>query len=255
MQITEALLEELIKMVWEASDAVLALYQGHCDYVTKFDGSPLTEADLASHDIITRTLHTLTPDIPIISEENADLEHLEWQNPQQFWLIDPLDGTKEFINYNGEFTINVALIEEHQPVLGIVAAPALNLLYAGFKGGEAIKMDRHGNRQSIQVIQPAEEGLYVVGSRSHGDQKAMDAYLINKKVAQFMAVGSSLKFCKIAEGNAHLYPRIGHTMEWDTAAGHTILTAAGGQVEALDGKPLVYGKKGFKNPFFVAKAL
>lgn len=254
VQLTESLLNQLIDIVWEASDVVLRLYQNHFDYSVKSDGSPLTQADLASHEIIVQKLQGLTPDIPIISEENADFEHMEWKNPRQFWLVDPLDGTKEFIHRNGEFTINVALIDEHQPVLGVVAAPALKTLYAGFKKGGAIKLDRAGNKKNIHVISPTNQGLYVVGSRSHGDQAAMEAYLVNKKVTQFIAIGSSLKFCKIAEGAAHLYPRLGRTMEWDTAAGHAILAAAGGRVERLDGRPLSYGKQGFENPHFVAKS-
>ncbi|MGQ3887928.1 3'(2'),5'-bisphosphate nucleotidase CysQ [Legionella sp. CNM-1927-20] len=255
IETNNALLDKIINIAWEASDAVLTLYQGKVDYCIKSDNSPLTQADLASHKIIVKKLCALTPKVPIISEENTDLENLNWQNSHQFWLVDPLDGTKEFINKNGEFTINIALIEKNQPVLGVVAAPALDILYAGFRGGDAIKMDKNGNKEVIKVTHPTEDGVYVIGSRSHNDPEAMDTFLLDKKVAKFIAIGSSLKFCKIAEGSAHLYPRLGYTMEWDTAAGHAILLAAGGNVEQLKGKPLLYGKKGFKNPFFVAKAI
>ncbi|WP_133128110.1 3'(2'),5'-bisphosphate nucleotidase CysQ [Legionella nagasakiensis] len=255
IQTTEALLNKLIDIAWEASDAVLDIYQNNIDYSIKSDGSPLTQADLASHEIIVTKLHALTPEMPIISEESANLESIEGQNPHQFWLVDPLDGTKEFINRNGEFTINIALIEATQPVMGVVCAPALHTLYAGLKGKGAFKMDSAGHKKPITVLKTTKEGLYVVGSRSHGAPAAMDAYLANKKIARFIATGSSLKFCKIAEGTAHLYPRLGRTMEWDTAAGHAVLAAAGGSVEQLDGTPLYYGKKGFENPHFVAKAI
>ncbi|WP_131783501.1 3'(2'),5'-bisphosphate nucleotidase CysQ [Legionella gresilensis] len=255
IEINNTLLDKIISIAWEASDAVLRLYQDKVDFCIKSDNSPLTQADLASHKIIVKKLSALTPKVPIISEESTNLEPINWQNAQQFWLVDPLDGTKEFINNNGEFTINIALIENNQPVLGVVSAPALNILYAGFKEGGAIKMCKNGNRQVIGVTNLTEDGLYVVGSRSHNDVEAMNNYLLNKKVAKFIAIGSSLKFCKIAEGSAHLYPRLGYTMEWDTAAGHAILLAAGGNVEQLKGQPLLYGKKGFKNPFFIAKAI
>ena len=251
---TSALLENLISIGWQAANRVFELYQESITFSSKADGSPLTQADLASHQIITEKLHLLLPDAVIISEENTNLDSVPLKNSHQFWLVDPLDGTKEFINRNGEFTINIALIEAGQPILGIVCAPALNILYAGLKDHGAFKMDKSGMKVPITVMNSAPEGLYVVGSRSHGDKAAMDVYLAQQKVASFVATGSSLKFCRIAEGRAHLYPRLGRTMEWDTAAGHAVLAAAGGEVTTLDGKGLHYGKEGFENPHFVAKS-
>ena len=251
---TKALLNNVINIGWQASKRIMEIYQQTIEISNKDDGSPLTQADMASHHLIMDTLGALLPDSVIISEENADLDTMKWNNPQQFWLIDPLDGTKEFINRNGEFTINIALIDAGQPVLGMVCAPALNTLYAGMQGYGAFKMNKLGERASIAVISDAPNGLHVLGSRSHADQTAMEHFLKNKKIASFKACGSSLKFCQIAEGLAHLYPRFGRTMEWDTAAGHAVLMAAGGEVKCLDGKSLCYGKAGFENPHFIAKA-
>ena len=250
---TAALLEDIISIGWQAANKILALYQESITFSNNADGSPLTQADLASHQLITKKLQLLVPDAVIISEENTGLENIPWKNHHQFWLVDPLDGTKEFINHNGEFTINIALIEAGQPILGIVCAPALNILYAGLKDHGAFKMDRLGVKIPITVMNTALEGLHVVGSRSHGDKAAMDTYLAKQTIASFTSIGSSLKFCLIAEGRAHLYPRLGRTMEWDTAAGHAVLAAAGGEVIRLDGELLYYGKKGFENPHFIAK--
>jgi 3'(2'), 5'-bisphosphate nucleotidase len=169
-----------------------------------------------------------------------------------FWLVDPLDGTKEFVSRNGEFTVNVALIDQGVPVLGVVAAPTLGLLWAGAQGVPAFMDDASGSRRHIRCRDIPPEGLTVMGSRSHGDAAAMERLLAGRRVAQLVAAGSSLKLCRIAEGAADLYPRLGRTMEWDIAAGHAVLLAAGGETSRLDGEPLRYGKAGFENPHFVA---
>lgn len=253
IHLTPSLLDDVIKISQKAADAVLQFYEEGFDYTIKSDGSPLTQADLASHHIITRMLQDLTPDTLIISEEQTSFQ---WPKEQtkQFWLIDPLDGTKEFINRNGEFTVNIALIDEEKPVLGVVSCPAQKTIYAGLLSQGAYKLNSCLEKELISVSPYNQEGLCVVGSRSHGDQKAMADYLTNYPVTKYIPTGSSLKFCKIAEGSAHIYPRLGRTMEWDTAAGHAVLSAAGGHVETLDGMPLVYGKSGFENPHFVAKS-
>jgi 3'(2'), 5'-bisphosphate nucleotidase len=253
LKANKELLNKVIDIAWEASKAVLDIYQSDFEYSMKSDGSPLSTADSRSHEIICEKLRALSPNTPIISEESSDLDTIAYQDVHSFWLVDPLDGTKEFIKKNGEFTINIALIEANKPTLGVVLAPVLNILYAGLDGDEAFKIDALGRKQSIRVNNSFEDGVSVVSSRSHGDQTAMNAYLINQKVIQTLAVGSSLKFCKVAEGAAHIYPRLGRTMEWDTAAGHGVLLAAGGVVECLNGTMLSYGKKDFANPHFVAK--
>jgi 3'(2'), 5'-bisphosphate nucleotidase len=168
-----------------------------------------------------------------------------------FWLVDPLDGTKEFISRNGEFTVNVALVHRGEPVLGAVFAPALGRMFAGVAGQGAWLEDAQG-RRAIHCRQVPEAGLTVVASRSHGDAAALDAFLAGRKVAALANAGSSLKLCLVAAGEADLYPRLGRTMEWDIAAGHAVLAAAGGAVRTLDGSPLRYGKPGFDNPHFAA---
>jgi 3'(2'), 5'-bisphosphate nucleotidase len=173
---------------------------------------------------------------------------------ERFWLVDPLDGTREFIDRNGEFTVNIALVEHGMPSLGVVYAPALQRLFAGASGGIACVEDA-GRRSTIRCRQPPTDGLTVVASRSHADMAALDAYLADTKVASWRRVGSSLKLCLVAAGEADLYPRLGRTMEWDIAAAHAVLGAAGGSVTDLAGTPLLYGKPGFENPHFVARGL
>ena len=170
----------------------------------------------------------------------------------RFWLVDPLDGTKEFLKRNGEFTVNIALIERGTPVLGVVLAPASGRLFAGAAGAGAFVEDESGRRMTIVCRRVPAAGLTVVSSRSHGDVEALNAYLAGRIVASHVTAGSSLKFCLVAGGEADLYPRFGRTMEWDTAAGHAILRAAGGRVTDLNGAELRYGKPDFANPHFVA---
>jgi 3'(2'), 5'-bisphosphate nucleotidase len=244
-----ALLAVVRPLAEEAGRATLRFY-GITDAATKADGSPVTAADQAAEDIILPALRALTPEIPVVSEEEASKGLSPEVTGTRFWLVDPLDGTREFLNGNGEFTVNIALIEHGVPVLGVVVVPALGETYAG-AAGAAVLEDKSGERR-ISVRGVPEEGLTVVGSRSHGDAEAMETFLDGRKVASFRAAGSSLKLCLIARGEADLYPRFGTTMEWDIAAGHAVLRAAGGRVETLDGGEFVYGKPGYKNPHFVA---
>jgi 3'(2'), 5'-bisphosphate nucleotidase len=246
-----ALLAALRPVAEEAGRATLRFY-GSTASAAKADGSPVTAADQAAEDIILPRLRALTPDIPVVSEEEASKGLSPAVTGPRFWLVDPLDGTREFLNGNGEFTVNIALVEHGAPVLGIVVVPALDETYAGAAPGTATLRDRHGERP-IRVRVPPPEGLTVMGSRSHGDAGAMAAFLQGRTVAHFKAAGSSLKLCLIARGDADLYPRLGTTMEWDIAAGHAVLNAAGGRVITLDGGPFTYGKPGYRNPHFVAE--
>ena len=244
------LLERIATIAREAGDAAMAVYRNNYTVRGKGDGSPVTEADERAEAVILERLAQLTPGIPVVSEEQA----AAGSNPAfgaRFWLVDPLDGTKEFIKRNGEFTINIALVDARRPMLGVVLAPALGRLYAGAHGRGARLEDAAGRRDiACRSVPP--EGITVVASRSHGDADALDDFLVGRKVAAQTNAGSSLKFCLVAAGEADLYPRLGRTMEWDTAAGHAVLLAAGGSVTTLDGKDLCYGKPGLDNPHFVA---
>ncbi len=245
-----ALLAAAIPIAEEAGRATMAFY-GLSESMAKADGSPVTAADQAAEDIILPALRHLTPDIPVVSEEEASKGLSPDVTAERFWLVDPLDGTKEFLSGNGEFTVNIALIEHGVPVLGVVVVPALGETYAGAGPGTATLTDRGGTR-TIQVRAAPAEGLTVVGSRSHGDADAMEAFLGGRRVAAFRAAGSSLKLCLLARGEADLYPRLGTTMEWDIAAGHAVLRAAGGRLELLDGGRFTYGKPDYRNAHFAA---
>jgi 3'(2'), 5'-bisphosphate nucleotidase len=245
-----ALLAAVIPVAQEAGRATMGFY-GQCTASEKADGSPVTAADQAAEDIILPALRALTPDIPVVSEEESAKGLTPEVTGESFWLVDPLDGTKEFLNGNGEFTVNIALIERRVPVLGVVVVPARNETYAGAGPGTATLTDASGTR-AIKVRTPPPEGLTVVGSRSHGDAAAMEAFLHGLTVSAFRAAGSSLKLCLIAQGEADLYPRLGTTMEWDIAAGHAVLASAGGTVLTTDGAPLLYGKPAYRNPHFAA---
>jgi 3'(2'), 5'-bisphosphate nucleotidase len=244
------LLEQIIEVTHLAGAAILEIYATDFDVAKKSDASPVTAADENAEAIILKALAKIAPDIPVISEEAASAGHIP-DVGNRFWLVDPLDGTKEFISKNGEFTVNIALIENHKPVLGVVLAPALNRLFAGVVGEGAFIEDANG-RRAIKCRKEPAEGLTVVSSRSHGDAAALDAFLAGRKVASSVNAGSSLKLCLIATGEADMYPRLGRTMEWDIAAGHAVLSAAGGYVKTLEGKELGYGKDGLDNPHFVA---
>jgi 3'(2'), 5'-bisphosphate nucleotidase len=249
----DQLLERLVPVVRAAGKIVLDIYATDFSIRHKADASPVTEADDAAEAAILAALALLTPDIPVISEEAAAAGHFP-QIGDRFWLVDPLDGTKEFINRNGEFTVNVALIENTRPVLGVVLAPALDRLFGGVVGGGAF-VEQAGQRCRIHCRQVPPEGLTVVASRSYGDAKALEGFLSGRHVARQTTAGSSLKLCLVAAGEADLYPRLGRTMEWDIAAGDAVLRAAGGNVRTLDGADLRYGKADFANPHFYASGL
>ena len=246
-----AFLLAAIQPVAEEAGAAALRYYGAAAATMKSDGSPVTAADQAAEDIILAALADLTPEIPVIAEEAMAKGLAPDVVGRRFWLVDPLDGTREFLSGNGEFTVNIALIEQGRPVLGIVVAPALGQTFAGCGAGTATLADADGERP-IRVRPVPVEGETVVGSRSHGDPAAMERFLADRRVAAFRAAGSSLKLCLIAQGAADFYPRFGPTMEWDIAAGHAVLAAAGGRVVTLEGEPFLYGKPDYRNGPFIA---
>lgn len=219
---------------------------------SKADASPLTEADLRAHNLILERLGQLRPQLPVLSEEAADTPYSERARWSRYWLVDPLDGTKEFLSRNGQFTVNIALIEEHRPLLGVVHVPVGDTTYGGIPGRGAWRQEAAGPQQAIRVAAHSATPLRVVGSRSHrGD--SLDAFLERVEPYELHAIGSSLKFCLLAEGAADVYPRLGPTSEWDTAAAHGVLLAAGGSVVRLDGVALQYNsREALLNPYFVA---
>ncbi len=245
-----ALLERVVAIARQAGEVVMDVYATDFAVRDKDDASPVTAADERAEAVIVPALQTLLPGVPVVAEEAVARGHAP-QVAERFWLVDPLDGTREFANRNGEFTVNIALIEGGVPVLGVVLAPALARLFAGAVGLGAFVEDGAERRAIVCRAVPA-EGLTVLASRSHGNAAAQDAFLAGRKVASVKRAGSSLKLCLIAAGEADLYPRFGRTMEWDIAAGHAVLRAAGGQVRCLDGEGLRYGKPGFENPHFYA---
>lgn len=252
-----ALENGLIEIARKAGAAIMEIYKTDFEVRTKDDASPVTEADEAAEAIILPGLLALTPDVKIVSEESAGAGNVPDVSDETdfFWLVDPLDGTKEFIKRNGEFTVNIALIAKGVPIMGVVYAPALEKLYfGGPDGAKLIENNTDPKTTTITVRPMPEDGIVVVGSRSHGDPDAMKAFLGDLKVREMRPAGSSLKLCLIAQGEADLYPRLGRTMEWDIGAGHAVLAAAGGTVENMDGRPFVYGKGDFANPYFIARS-
>jgi 3'(2'), 5'-bisphosphate nucleotidase len=242
----------------EAGEAILTHYaEQRTRLAEKSDGSPLTAADLVAHRIIEAGLRRYYPHIPVISEESADKSLAAGQ--ADFWLVDPLDGTSEFLHGNGEFTVNIALIHNRVPVLGVVHAPVLGRTWLGQRGTGAWRVGARAEHEThaltedmepIRVTAPA-DAVRVVASRSHADVRTMELIAAIPRQRSVFA-GSSLKFCMLAEGGADLYPRLGATMEWDTAAAQCVLEAAGGKVISLDGEALDYGKADWRNPHFLA---
>ncbi len=244
----------------EAGRAILEVYaKTELNISYKADESPLTLADLASHRHIVKQLKELSPDIPVLSEESQHLPFSERQNWTTFWLVDPLDGTKEFIKRNGEFTVNIALIHNNQPVLGVVHAPVLDVSYVAAKSLGAFKTTSEGQTTRISVQDYQQGSLNIVASRSHAGPET-ELFLTRLKATfpniQLLSVGSSLKFCLVAEGRAHLYPRFGPTMEWDTAAAQCVIEEAGGSVLNIgSGESLRYNHKdSLLNPFFIVSS-
>jgi 3'(2'), 5'-bisphosphate nucleotidase len=246
----EKLLEPVVALAIEAGAAILAVYATNFDVQSKSDESPLTLADLASQRCIAAGLAALTPDIPIISEEAGLPDFAVRAQWPRYWLIDPLDGTKEFVSRNGEFTVNIALIDDHRPIFGVVHVPVQAKTYIGCMGCGS-ELREQGRITAINVAEQSQSPVRVVGSRSHRGS-SLDAFLDNLGEHDMVPMGSSLKFCTVAEGKADVYPRLGPTSEWDTAAAQAVVEQAGGQVLELDGKPLSYNrKKDILNPWFV----
>lgn len=250
----QRLLPRVSEIAEQAGAAILAVYETTFAATEKADRSPLTEADLAAHRVIMAGLEQLTPNWPILSEEGRGISYAERHAWPCFWLVDPLDGTREFIKRNGEFTVNIALVVGHQPVLGVVYRPVNGLLYSGIVGVGAVREDPTDGRRPIHAVTQAQDPLRVVASRSHGSDRLEQA-LAQLGPHERVSMGSSLKLCLVAEGSADLYPRLGPTSEWDTAAAHAVVAAAGGRVCDLSGEDLRYNQReSLLNPEFLVCA-
>jgi 3'(2'), 5'-bisphosphate nucleotidase len=248
-----SLLPQLESIARRAGAVIMDVYGQDFAVTNKADNSPVTEADQRAEAVILPELASLIPGVPIIAEEEVAAGRIPNIPNKTFWLVDPLDGTKEFIKRNGEFTVNIGLIENGQPRLGIVFAPALNRLWAGAVPGLAYVVDESGHRQSIACRIAPKSGAVVVSSRSHNNSEPLEKWLSALEAPSIDYAGSSLKFCKVAEGAADYYPRFGPTCEWDIAAAHAVLCAAGGEVVSFEGQPMEYGKPKFLNGNFLAK--
>lgn len=242
----------------ECGRVIMGIYESDFEVERKADKSPVTEADEASEAVILKALAEIAPDIPVVAEEQCAAQGFPEFDGSTFWCVDALDGTKEFIRRRGDFTVNIALVVDGVPALGLVYAPVHGTLYRGIvcpqSGASAASVTRNGTRTPIAVRPKPDNGLTIVGSASHQVKDAMDAFLAEHDVADMIAIGSSLKFCLVAEGKADLYPRFGPTCEWDTAAGHAVLRAAGGSVKTFDGDHLPYKKESarYLNGTFIA---
>lgn len=247
------LLHDVVTLARDAGRAILGIYASSFTVQEKDDSSPLTAADLRSQEVLLAGLRKLLPEVPVLSEESESTGWEERSGWDWLWVIDPLDGTKEFVQRNGEFTVNVALVHDHRPVLGVVHAPVLETDYYACEGYGAFKS--HGDSSGpIHAADRAASPVRVVGSRSHRGS-SLDGFLERVGPHELVAVGSSLKFCLVAEGSADVYPRLGPTCEWDTAAGQCVLEQAGGHVVDLEGRPLTYNARTeLLNPFFLAFA-
>ncbi|CAB1274708.1 3'(2'),5'-bisphosphate nucleotidase CysQ [Candidatus Nitrosacidococcus tergens] len=254
LNISTQFIDSIIDISELAGEKILTIYRKGFTVAHKKDYSPLTEADLMAHKTIVQRLKSLFPDIPILSEESKKIPFSERSTWQKYWLVDPLDGTKEFIKGNGEFTVNIALIENNQPILGVVYAPALDQLYYAAKGYGAYRRKK-GKITGLKTKSRTEGvPVQVVGSRSHGDSY-LKAFLLDIGEYHLIAMGSSLKFCLVAEGKADIYPRFGLTSEWDTGAAQCIVEESGGSVIDLKGEVLRYNTKdSLLNPYFLTVA-
>jgi 3'(2'), 5'-bisphosphate nucleotidase len=245
-------MHKVITIAKQAGDKIMQIYNKDFSVELKVDQSPLTEADLASHHLICDELSKLYPDIPILSEESTDTFQLADENAC-FWCVDPLDGTKEFIKKNDEFTVNIALIQNQQSILGVIGVPEKNIVYAAVKGEGAFKQQEEKELQTIQVKSPDSNHLTFAVSRSHLDEKTKN--MVEEHQAEMLQAGSALKLAFVAEGLVDLYPRFGPTMLWDVAAGHCIINEAGGQVLCAENQqPMAYNINHMKNDSFIAMA-
>ncbi|MCB2102665.1 MAG: 3'(2'),5'-bisphosphate nucleotidase CysQ [Rhodobacterales bacterium] len=242
----------MIDIAKRAGEEIMAIYKTDFEVVSKADDSPVTLADQKAEAVILKAIREeVTDQIPIMAEEEVAAGRMPDVGQGPFFLVDPLDGTKQFVSKRGEFTVNIALIENGEPIFGVVHAPAINATYWGSRNGAFAETDGAKPRP-IGVRKPGREGVVAVVSRSHRTSE-VDDFLKDYKVKEEISSGSSIKFCLVATGRADIYPRMGRTMEWDTAAGHAVLKFAGGSVTRVDGTPLTYGKPGHDNPHFVAK--
>ena len=245
-------LNQVVAIAKDAGKAIMQVYEGEVAVSRKEDNTPLTEADLAAHRIIEDGLASLTPRLPVLSEESDDLTYATRAAWEAYWLVDPLDGTREFIKRNGEFTVNIALIEQHRPVLGVVYAPALDLLYFAVQGAGAWRQQGDQPPQEIAVKHYDAAKVLVAGSRSHGGDRLTE-FLGKLGEYELISMGSSLKICLVAEGRADVYPRLGPTSEWDTAAAQCVLEEAGGRLVDNQNRPFSYNtKESLLNPDFFA---
>lgn len=244
-------LPALLDLADRAGAEIMRIYATDFNVEHKDDDSPLTQADLAAHRCLVAGLNALTPDIPVLSEESDDISWSTRQQWQRYWLIDPLDGTKEFVNKSGEFTVNIALIDAHEPVLGVVHVPATGISYYGSRDAGAYRRDSEDTHHFIQAAKQHRKPTIVVGSKSHRTPE-LEQYLANLGEHDLTSMGSSLKFCLVAEGEADVYPRLGPTCEWDTAAAQAVVQAAGGLVTDCNMQPLRYNEKeSLLNPSFL----
>ena len=253
LNVSISLAEQIGEVARRAGRVIMDVYHSDFDVEVKDDASPVTRADREAEDMIFRMIREgITGKYPLVGEESVSAGKTPVVGDQPFWLIDPLDGTKEFISRNGEFTVNIALIEAGIPILGVVHLPVSDDTFIAVRAGVFAQYGGVGKASQISCRTAPKDGLTAIASRSHMT-KGAETYLAGLPVKQRISAGSSLKFCRLAEGKADVYPRFGPTMEWDTAAGHAVLMYAGGQVITEDGMPLKYGKPEFRNPFFIAR--
>lgn len=248
----KTLAQDVARIAVAAGAEIMSVYNDpNCKVLDKADKSPLTKADLKAHTLIVAALEKLSPQLPILSEESMPPAFAERKSWSAYWLVDPLDGTKEFLSRNGEFTVNIALIEDHKPILGVVYVPARDTTYWGIPGVGAYRVVGKSRPEEIHVTRHAATPLRIVGSRSHAGA-SLEGYLARIGAHVLVPTGSSLKLCLVAEGQADLYPRLGPTSEWDTAAAHGVVVAAGGDIVAASGEPLLYNaKEDILNPSFI----
>lgn len=253
-------LDSIINVSKNAGQNILDIYNDENKFNNieiKKDNSPLTLADKASNNIICSSLKKLYPDIPILSEEGKTIDYYERKKWNNFWLIDPLDGTKEFIKRNGEFTVNIALIKDSKPILGVVYAPVLDITWYGSKDIGSFKIEGDSNSKKINVINSIDnnKNIKIVSSRSHSNNPKLEEYTSQFNKFELIKMGSSIKICLVADGSAHYYPRFGPTMEWDTAAAHAIVKYAGGNILNINSKlELRYNKENLLNPGFLVNS-
>ena len=249
-------LQPVINIAMQAGEEIMGVYNTNFSVSEKNDASPLTQADLKSHILISRELKKLHPDLPLLSEESAAIPYEERKNWTCYWLIDPLDGTREFIKRNGEFTVNICLIDQHIPVLGVVYIPVTGFCYYAVKNNGAYLVESENSPpRSLQTKQTTETSYIVAGSRSHSNEKTAHFFERLGKDTKIISAGSSLKFCLVAEGKVDIYPRFGPTSEWDTAAAQCLVEEAGGIVTDINFNPLIYNnKESLLNPEFLVIA-